>query len=340
MFRPEEIFDALFGRATDGKGGERLFGLLAKDRALLHEKLCGRPFSLLFLEFPLEGEAGFDLHIIHDAEDIRRGAPFSEEVYGGHGQLFSWFAAKGKEGDGLDVVHDLREGTDAPPMVYLKTAACAPELTDGFFRRVWPEGAARFREKKALLPEGWCVWYTGVHTGRQGNPLRIGSFLSAECQKSYAKNISLFENVLAAVGFPVPLGPMMKDKLQELFAFPFPVDIQLDVMEDGSVGDTLGISLGTGQFERNEMAASFKNGAAKQVMRLWEEWGIADDRWKEIPGATYAVSAALHSSEGGTRRYILSGRVGFLKVRFRGGCAIAQDAKAYIKLEAIEQKFP
>ena len=337
MFRAEEIFDALFDRTIRGEGKARLFGALAEkeNRELLHEKLCGRPFSLLFLEFPLAGEAGFDLHIIHDGEAIRRGVPFAEEVYGSHGKLFSWFAAENRGLNGLDVVYDLREGLYAPPMVYLKSSNEISGICEGFFRNVGSEEAAvRFREKHTRLPAGWHTWYTGVHTGRRGKPLRIGSLLSDDLKSRCAGNISLFEEELERSGFPVPLSPAMRDRLRALFSFPFPIDIQIDVMEDGRVSDLLGVSLTTGDIGRDALAASFSSGAARDLMRLWTSWGIADDRWKHLPAATFANSTVLCSANGDKRRFILSSHICYLKVRFQGTDASVLDTKAYIKLQA------
>ena len=266
---------------------------------------------MLFLEFPLAGEAGFDLHICHDGGGIRRGAPFPDEIYGGHGRLFSWF---GSEDRGADAF-----------------------IADFFGYCGAAEAAAWFAEKRALLPGGWTVWYTGVHTGRRGKPLRIGCVLSKELQESYAKNIGAFEEALSAVGFPVPLSPAMREKLRELFRFPFLADIQIDVMEDGSVGDTLGVSLTTGGVRQKALAASFAGGDMWDLMRILEEWGVADCRWKLIPAATFQMYQWLRSREGERHPFILSGRLGFVKVRFRGGGPLAFDAKGYISLRAIPQ---
>ena len=338
MFRPEEIFDALFDRAGGGEEKTRLLGELAEEenRPLLHEKLCGRPFSLLCLEFPLTGKPGFDLHIIHSGKAIRQGLPYPEDVYGGHGPLFSWFAAEDRGTDGLDVVCDLREALSAPPMVYLKLGGESPENCDGFFRNSGFEGAAdRFHEKRALLPAGWRTWYAGMHTGRQGKPLRIGSLLSDELKSRYAGNIGLFEAELGKAGFPVPFPPAMRDRLQTLFSFPFPIDVQIDVMENGCLSDVLGVSLVTGDIGRNALAASFENGAAGDLMRLWASWGISDDRWKLLPAATYARSAVLCSAGGVRRRLILSSHISYFKARFKGTDGSVLDTKVYLRLQAI-----
>lgn len=338
MFRTEEIFDMLFSRTVSGEGKKRLFGELAEEenRTLLHEKLCGRSFSMLFLECPLSGKVGFDLHIVHSGEAIRRGIPFAENVYGDHGQLFTWFAEEDRGADGLDVVYDLREGLYTPPMVYLKSSGEATEICEGFFRHVGSEeAAARFHGKQAQLPSGWNTWYTGVHTGRKGKPLRIGSLLSDDLKSRYAGNIIAFEEDLGKIGFPVPLSPVMRDKLHSLFCFPFPLDIQIDVMDDGRVSDVLGVSLVTGDIGRNALAASFDGGAVEDLMRLCTSWGIADGRWKHIPPATFAVSMFHSAASGGKQRLILSSHIGYFKVRFRGSDDSAIDAKTYFRLQAV-----
>nr|MCR5567267.1 hypothetical protein [Clostridiales bacterium] len=89
-----------------------------------------------------------------------------------------------------------------------------------------------------------------------------------------------------------------------------------------------GVSLTTGDVGRDALAASFENGAAADAMRLWASWGIADDRWKHIPASTFASSAILCSADGDRRRFILSGNIGYLKVRFRGTDATACEPHA------------
>lgn len=87
---------------------------------------------------------------------------------------------------------------------------------------------------------------------------------------------------------------------------------------------------------RDAMVASFGNGAALEVMRLLEEWGVADERWACIPAATFQVSALLRSHNNDERRFILSGKVAYIKVRFKGAGPLAYDAKIYGKLTAID----
>ena len=334
MLPAETVFDALMDRAANEVTMKSVFGSLGEQRALLHEKLCGHGFSQIFLEIPLDGEAGFDLHIIHDAEDIRRGT-YEENLYGNRGSLFAWYAGEPSCGDGLDVVYDLREDKEASPMVYLKMSDDTPDF-DGFFRETGDGGAGRrFHALTKSLPSGWHPWYTGVHMRRKGKPLRIGSGLTDFAKRRYAGNPRFLADDLKALGFTARLSPMMIDKLRELFAFPWPVDVQLDLLDDGSVGDVLGISLCTGNMGRDALCASLEHGDLQELMLLLESYGVSDARWKKLGNTVFQVLALLHSDDGNKCRYILSGNLGFVKVRFQGTGALALDAKVYLNLRAV-----
>lgn len=333
-FRPEELFDELLKRAGKDGADKALLGNTERGQAVIHNKLGGCGFSQLFLEVPLAGRAGFDLHIVQDAENIRKQAPYDRDLYGDYGELFSWYAGEPSCGDGLDVVYDLREGLAVPPMAYLKMSDDTPDFT-GFFREAGDaEGASRYEQKVNQLPDGWVPWYTGVHTGRPGRPLRIGCALHSRAKARYAEDMRLLDHDLQRMGFPAPLPSVTCGRLGELFAFPYPVDVQLDVMEDGSLGPMLGISLCTGNIGARRMAASLNGGSMRDVMELLERWNIADNRWEKLESSLFQVSTVLRSGDGDRRRFVLSGNIGFIKVRFREG-ELAHDAKAYINLRAM-----
>ena len=355
---PEEIFDALFDRVANGKTADILFGNLANDRRILHEKLWGRAFTLLYLEIPLCGQPAFDLHVIYDTGDqswqkptgknVRKsGVSPREDVFrvaaacactepspsAGKREIVEFldrYTQSDIGGDGVDVAYDLRESVDAPPMVYLKMSDNTPNF-DAFFAETGDaEGAERFARVKAKLPEGWNTWYTGVHTGRKGRPLRIGSFIADSVKESYAKDIRLFSEALQEAGFDTLLTSM--DKLKELFSYPLPVDVQLDVLENGKIGDVLGISLTTRDIGRDVLAYSFADGYMKELMALLNNWGAVDERWKFLPEATFSLLRVKKCPDGKTKRFVLSGKLNFIKVRFQGTSC---DAKAYISLAAL-----
>ena len=338
MFRPEEIFDELLKRAGKGGADEVLLGNTEQKKALIHKKFCGRGFSQLFLEVPLAGRAGFDLHIVHDAENIRKQTPYDWNLYDGYGELFSWYAGEPSCGDGLDMVYDLREGLAVPPMVYLKMSDDTPDFT-GFFRKAGDaESASRYGQKVKQLPDGWVPWYTGVHTGRPGKPLRIGCALHSRAKSRYTKDMRLLDHDLQRLGFPAPLSSETCGRLGELFAFPYPVDVQLDVMEDGSLGSMLGISLCTGNIGAGKMAASLNDGSMREVMELLKRWDITDNRWEMLAASLFQVSTVLYSRDDDRRRFVLSGNIGFIKARFKDGES-AHDAKAYINLKAMAESY-
>ncbi len=338
MFRPEEIFDELLKRMGKDRADEVLLGNTEREKAVIHKKLCGRGFSQLFLEVPLAGRAGFDLHIVQDAENIRKQTPYDRDLYDGYGELFSWYAGEPSCGDGLDVVYDFRESLAVPPMAYLKLSDDTPDFT-GFFREAGDaESASRYAQKVKRLPDGWVPWYTGIHTGRPGKPLRIGCALHCRAKSRYTKDMRLLDHDLQRLGFPAPLSSVTCGRLGELFAFPYPVDVQLDVMEDGSLGSMLGISLCTGNIGARRMAASLNGGSMREVMELLKRWDIADNRWEKLAASLFQVSAVLCSGDGDRRRFVLSGNIGFIKARFKEG-ASAHDAKAYINLKAMSESY-
>ena len=154
-------------------------------------------------------------------------------------------------------------------------------------------------------------------------------------KRRYAGNPRFLADDLKALGFTARLSPMMIDKLRELFAFPWPVDVQLDLLDDGSVGDVLGISLCTGNMGRDALLASLEHGDLRELMRLLESYGVSDARWKKLGNTVFQVLALLHSDDGNKCRYILSGNLGFVKVRFQGTGALAMDAKVYLNLRAV-----
>ena len=338
MFKAYEIFDTLLSLSSRDPTVSELLGSApdTKKKAMLHEKLCSLPFNTLFLEVPLLGGVGFDLHICHNAADIRRQAPYDDDdLYGGYEPLFSWYAAADRGGDGIDMVYDLRDGWDNKPMAYLQMSGGSPDFA-GFFRMTSDAGAAdRYFAIQERLPEGWRTWYTGVHTRRRGNPLRLGNFLRSDTKKRYAEDMRLLDKDLRTIGFPASLSPIMTDKLKELFAFPVPIDVQLDVFADGTVGDTLGISLGTGHIGPGAMAASLAGGFARDIMELLESWGVADSRRHLLAKTMFALSRMLRFADGDKQRFILSSKIAFFKVRFKGNMPLAYDAKAYIELTAV-----
>ena len=131
-----------------------MLGNTVQEKKVIHKKLCRRGFSLLFLEVPLSGRAGFDLHIVQDAENIKKQTPYERDLYDGYGELLSWYAGEPSCGDGLDMVYDLRESLAAPPMVYLKMSDDTPNFSGFFCKAGDAESASRYGQKSKAA-SGW-----------------------------------------------------------------------------------------------------------------------------------------------------------------------------------------
>ena len=197
--------------------------------------------------------------------------------------------------------------------------------TRRFFDLAAGEGAAtRFEAFVARLPKGWHVWYTGVHPGRVGAPVRVDCFVEDALKRAYAEDPSLFERDVRAAGMQAA-SPALLDLAKPILNSPFGLELQFDVMEDGSTGPTVGIS------------AAFTFGSATHVRQLFEDGndiarlmcaieglGLADERWRHIADASFTTAVNLKGES-----LVLYCVPTFVKLRLRDGAPL--DAKVYLQ---------
>ena len=118
--------------------------------------------------------------------------------------------------------------------------------------------------------------------------------------------------------------------LKLLVNSPFAFELQFDVMEDGTVGPTLGLSAGFPQGAAKTSKKLFAEGEpAAELMGTVESLGLADKRWRSIPEAAYSKLVNL---DGET--LVLYCLPKFLKLRMRGTQPL--DAKYYLQACAVE----
>ena len=137
-------------------------------------------------------------------------------------------------------------------------------------------------------------------TSRADKPLRIDIYTSRAIKETYAKDISLFARHLKDVGFSA-VSDTFLERTKELAAMPFVMELQFDVLPDGS---TISTSCSFGKFpkERQEIPAGdiaehmenaqvvfcnisaaelkkeFAQGEVAALMEKIQNWGLADER--------------------------------------------------------------
>ena len=320
------LYDAIYGLAADDGCGQALFGNCAP---LAHEaflRSCiGDEFPLLWFEVPLAGEPRFDLHVAISREALRSGVQFPPGAGNGYDELFAWYAEEERGGGGLAFAYDVSEGRIDNPAVHVNVNNAPLDDMGRFFDLAAGSGAAaRYTGFVDRLPQDWRVWYAGVHPGRPGAPVRVDCFVGDATQRAYAADFALFERDLDACGFTA-MDPALRDLALPILQSPFNLELQFDVMNDGTLGPTLGISagflLGAPQASR---ALFEESGAAAELFAAIERLGLADSRWRHIPDATFATLAPL-----GDAAVALYCVLMFAKLRLRDGQPL--DAKVYLQ---------
>lgn len=120
----------------------------------------------------------------------------------------------------------------------------------------------------------------------------------------------------------------MLEQVSEIMSMaPGTVDFQFDVFPDGSLGSTFSLDI---QFEIQQpilVHTSFREGPASRVMRLLQEWNIADERWRLVPQASFACSIPMRLEDGNLGKFAFTLMPQWVKVRWTDG--VLQPSKLY-----------
>lgn len=329
-----ELYDALYLLAAGDGREEALFG---SCQPLAREAFCrsliGGGFPTVWFEVPLTGEPRFDLHVAISRAALAPGAGFAEGAGNGYDRLFRWFADEEPGGAGIAFAYDVSEGSIGAPAVHVNVNNAPLSDMGRFFELVAGDGAAgRYRAFEARLPRGWRVWYAGFHPGRPNSPVRVDCFVDDRLKAAYAAVPSLFEAHLRDCGFTAA-SAALRDLASLVTRSPFALELQFDVLEDGTVGPTIGLSAGFPMGPASRMRPLFEEGAAAELLEQAEVRGLADGRWRLVPGTLYT---GFVDTGGGT--LALYDVPTFVKLRVRGGEPL--DAKAYLQAGARELIAP
>lgn len=310
--------------ATDGREAA-LFGDCAPlAREAFAQSFVGSSFPELWFELPLAGDPWFDLHVGAKHGDLDEVTSFGEGSCGGAPEAFAWFAAQGPAARQLFLSWDVSSGDMEAPAVQLLRGTRDTELVCDFLTVAGRADAApAYRLFEERLPEGWFACYVGVFPRRREPFLRVECIPRIRQQHAYAKDPALLAEHLRSIGFE-GMGPTLLDRCQSLARIPFRLEFQFDVTPEGTAGRTFGASVRFASPPGSEAWASFDaEGAAGELMRQVEAWGLADDRWRLLPGTMFAKRARMAGES-----CMLWCRPTFLKLRWRDGEPL--DAKAYL----------
>ena len=323
-----EAFDALYTIASGNGRGEALFGSSYELARPAYERtLIGGGYPTAHLEFPLLGEPCFDLLSVHSSVEPKD--RFAPGAGFGYQPMLDWFAgACDKSGTisvGIEIDTSLGETERAG--VYLQQRT-HHEFVEPFLTSVGePERAFDYMEVLGRMPRGWPPAYVGLFPGRPDTPMRIGGYMSRAELTRCADDPSHLAECFRGIGFAAFDDRMLGQCVAFMRLAPS-VDFQFDIMPDGSLGNTFGLSLSFNETMPRAAKECMDSGYGAHLMQSLRRWGLADDRWKLIAGAAFARHVGYEREDGGEGRFALCIRFNYAKVKFKD--CIPQPAKFYL----------
>ena len=328
-----DMFDLLYMlAAADGRGEALLGGRREQLRSLYERTLIGGARPSLYLEFPLLGEPCYDfLSVI---EKVEPGDTFAPGAGFGYQAAFDWFSTVCEDKNvSMGFELDLSTGEQERAGIYLQQRQRS-ELVEPFLTSVgeaWRYPA--YKNVQEAMPKGWPPAYVALFPGRKGSPTRIGGYMTHDEQRRCAADPAHIGNSLHRIGFD-SFDDRMLARCAHLMSMAPSIDVQFDIMEDGTLGDTFGLALSFNELKPSMARRQMEEGVGRRIMSTLQEWGLADDRWRLLSNVAFARQYPYVREDGTTGNLGLCTLLNYVKVKFRN--TQMQPAKFYIVLATLE----
>ncbi len=330
---PLQLYDIIIDHVIRDERKEILFGDCGPiARKAFISAILGDEFSWSWLEIPLIGKPCFDLHVSVSQVSIDNCESFPANLGGGgFEEAFAWSRGR-KNGNGLIFGFDVSKGNQKSiGLQCLGNGHSGDE--SGFFRALGnPKAIEGFRMFLERMPETWEMLYFGFFMGRTGPQIRIDCSCTSEIKNTYSKSPEFFREDLIKLGFTAISDKMLYQACR-LASFSFPLNLQFDVGEDGTMGNTIGISPDfKHRFTSKTQRLDFSSGSeVYNLIKEIQSWGIADERCRLLGDVVYTWRFPFNN-----RVIYLVNLPGFIKVRWRDGEPI--DSKAYYEMIAKQSQ--
>lgn len=328
MLSHADAFEVLCLQAADEGRGEVLFGdSLARARKEARPFMVGEEFPSVYLEFPLVGEPFLDVTVLYGA--LSEGTRIDSPAAAGTDGLLDWFSGPASDNDDVSCGFELdTKHAELPAAaIHFQPRRCT-DFVRPFCEAIGePERADLYLDMVNRMPPDWPLSFFGLFRGRPGSPMRVCGYLGEHVTKACGDDSSCVAQVFDRVGFAAYDTRMLEQVSEAMRVAPGTVDFQFDVFPDGSLGTTFALDI---QFEIKQpkvVRASFGEGPAGRVMRLLQTWGLADERWRLVPQASFARSLPMALKDGSLGKYAFTLMPQWVKVRWTD-CEL-QPSKLY-----------
>ena len=285
-----------------------------------------------YVEAPLMGEPQVDLSAQYFAEAFAERNPLQGMEVAQEGAFFHFYAKELAQLKPTLLRHcNLYLEADIASEGEPKVASFI-NLSGDFVQELLPSVLAYRGRLKQLAPlrtlldkvSEWCdPWHFGFMESREEKSLRLVLLVK--------QGLKGLRKALASIGTPKlpPEGWELLAKIDELDIFDYILD--LDVLADGCLGDTVGVELilqkAVFPASQRELVQSPK---FARLCELLQEAQIADQRLAALPNSIIAAPMST-----GADVYIYS-RISHFKLRWQQGEAL--PAKVYVQMRPVQRQ--
>ena len=324
----EDCLKVLLLQAADDGRGDILFGeSIARVADAAAPFMIGRKFPSVYLEFPFSGEPFMDITMLYNELDPDE--HIDSDAASETDEVIRWYAQECSHLDPVAFGFELDTSKAVLPRAAIHfQPRNHTELVRPFCEAVGEPGRAdlylSFNER---MPEGWELSFFGMFRGRPDYPLRVCGYLSRDQVEACAEDVGYIRSVFEQVGFKAWDSSMLEQVSLLMSLAPGAADFQFDVMPDGSLSQVFAIDIQFDIQQPEDVCSSFEGGPAGAVMQQFEDWGIADGRWKIAANASFARALPVVREDGTACRLAFSIMPQWTKARWTGG--ILQPSKLY-----------
>ena len=325
----ETLFHVLLLQAADEGRGKALFGPSVKRvREALPPFMKGAGLPDVYFEFPLAGEPFLDVTVLYGelGGDTHIDSPAAQGTDG----MLAWYEGARREHGDIACGFELDTKRAGLPLAAIHFQPRRnTHLVRPFCETIGEQLRGElYLAQAARMPDGWPLSFFGMFRGRPDSPLRVCGYLDPGEQAACAEDPAHVAQMLDAAGFSAYDASMLGRVSELLAATPGQADFQLDVLPDGSLGDTFAIDLRFETAQPQAVRASFANGPAARIMSMLERWGAADSRWKQGGDTAFARAIPVQLPDGSWGRQSFTLMPQWVKARWTAG--VLQPSKLYL----------